>query len=76
METTAKFDIKGKGVISMELKNIEEIENCPAGTIITLNEYTGVFVDFDDDIVRLKPINGKYEIGLKVAQFTKYWEQI
>ncbi len=76
MVTKGLFKIKGvKKDVEMELKNSEEIENCPEGTIIIINYCTGKFDGMDDDTVRLKSLSNGYTIGFKIHTFDEYWQE-
>lgn len=77
METRAIMKIKGlESPIEMELKDREDIEDCPEGIVIIINDYVGRFRGVYDRTVKLESITSKMSIGFDLHGFKQYWQQI
>lgn len=64
--------------IDMELKEIQDIENCPKGVIVIIDEYTGIFWGIEDNKVKLKSMYSNMVIGLELDDFfiDEYWQEL
>lgn len=61
--------------IELELKNRKDIENCPEGAVIIIDDYVGRFAGIRDEYVRMKSITRKITMGFDLCEFDQYWQQ-
>ncbi|GIJ92797.1 hypothetical protein CAPN002_00150 [Capnocytophaga stomatis] len=77
MEVKVIMEINGlESPIEMELKDRENIEDCPEGAVIIINDYVGRFAGVRDDGVRMKSITRKITMGFDLDAFDQYWQEI
>ena len=81
---TADVEISTKGEvlnIKMELKKIEEIEECEDGKIILFGRsdgghISGLFVGMDGETIILKSLVSDTVMGLEMSRYKGYLEEI
>ncbi|MFJ1474877.1 hypothetical protein ACILE9_11540 [Capnocytophaga cynodegmi] len=62
--------------IELELKNRKDIENCPEGAVVIIDDYVGRFVRIHNEGVKIKSITRKMTIWFGLSEIDQYWQQM